>query len=62
MSDHEQLAELRRHLDRQGGRGVELAEEIDDLACKLGQCVYTLDECRRETHEGYSSEASEQWL
>jgi len=51
MTDRERLAELRRHLDRQGGRGVELAEEIDDLACELGECIYSAEECGRDTHE-----------
>lgn len=51
MPDHERLAELRRELDRQGGRGVDLAEEIDDLACELGDCAYTAEECGRPTHK-----------
>lgn len=28
-----------------GGRGVDLAEEIDQLACELGDCAYSDDEC-----------------
>jgi hypothetical protein len=56
------LDRLRADLDACGGRGIELADEIDELACELGQCVYTLDECRRETHEGWSEEAAAQFL
>ena len=49
-SEREKLAELRRHLDRQGGRGIELAEEIDNLACELGDCIYSETECERDSH------------
>ena len=39
------LAGLREDLAASGGRGVELAEEVDELACQLGECVYSLEEC-----------------
>ena len=41
----EQLARLRADLDACGGRGIELAEKIDDLACELGDCIYDDEEC-----------------
>jgi len=44
------LAELRSNLGACGGRNVELAEEIDELACSLGECVYG-DECQWDGHE-----------
>lgn len=39
------LERLRADLDACGGRGVELAEEIDQLACELGDCVYDAETC-----------------
>jgi len=33
-----------------GGRDVALAEQIDTLACKLGECMLSSAECTNETH------------
>jgi hypothetical protein len=46
------LKRLRADLDARGGRGIELAEEIDQLACELGDCVYDAETC------GWKSAAS----
>lgn len=48
----QKLKRLRLDLDACGGRGVELAEEIDELACELGDCVYDAETC------GWKSPAS----
>jgi hypothetical protein len=48
------LARLRLDLDARGGRGIELAEEIDELACGLGDCVYAYDECGWKSPESHS--------
>lgn len=56
------LERLRLDLDACGGRGIELADEIDELACELGDCEQSLEECKRETHEGWSEEAAEMFL
>lgn len=48
----ETLKRLRLDLDACGGRGVELAEDIDQLACELGDCVYDAETC------GWKSRAS----
>lgn len=45
MTDEERLAQLRAEFDALGGRGVDLADEIDQLACKLGDCHYSDEEC-----------------
>ena len=37
-------------------------DEIDELACELGDCEQTLEECKRETHEGWSEEAAAMFL
>lgn len=49
MNEH--LEYLRRKLSDQGGRGVDLAEEIDELACEEGECEFSSEECGRPGHD-----------
>ena len=48
------LERLRADLDACGGRGVELAEEIDQLACELGDCVYDAEACGWKSPSSHS--------